>query len=87
MSGLRPYLDRLLPFETALVFVLLGLTIVWYWRPAAEGPLTPQWWQWLTLSLLFFGAVGLHTWRRRRRRYDGLHETIREPLGEPEQRA
>ena len=86
MPAIRTFVDRLLLLEILLVLVLLGLAIAWYWRPAAAGPLDPQWWQWLTLGLFFFGAVGLHTWRHRQRRYGGLHQTIREQLVESEER-
>ena len=57
---------RYLLIEVGLILTLIAMTILLYWRPAADGRLTPPWWHWPSLALLFFAVVGLHTWRRKR---------------------
>lgn len=52
--------------EVALILALLILAILLYWRPASDGDLRPNWWNWPTLAVLFFSIVALHTWRRKR---------------------
>jgi hypothetical protein len=74
-SSGRP--DWQLLLEIGLVLVLIGLGINLFFRPAAEGILSPRWWHWLLLGGLFFGVVGLRTLRRKGRSQRDLHETIR----------
>jgi hypothetical protein len=57
--------NRYLLIEVGLIIALLVLAIFLYWRPAADGDLSPPWWHWPSLALLFFSIVGLHTWRRK----------------------
>lgn len=58
--------NRYLLIEVGLILALLVLSILLYMRPAADGVLRPNWWNWPTLAVLFFAIVGLHTWRRKR---------------------
>jgi uncharacterized integral membrane protein len=51
--------------EVGLILALIVLAIFIYWRPAADGALSPPWWHWPLLAILFFGVVGLHTWRKK----------------------
>lgn len=75
--------SRMLVLEVGLILVLIGLGIVLYWRPAAEGMLAPRWWHWVLLAGIFFSVVGLETRRRKRRAHEALHEAIRDEAGEP----
>ena len=70
--------DPLLLLEIALVLLLIGFGAVLYLRPASQGLFSPPWWRSVALGVLFFGVVGLHTWRRRRRSHTALHQVIRE---------
>jgi hypothetical protein len=70
--------DRVLLIEVVLILVLVGMAIVLYWRPAAEGFLSPSWWSWMVLAVLFFTVAWLHTWRRRHRAQRELHRTLDE---------
>lgn len=73
--------DRGLLLEVGLGLILFVLGVVLFFQPAAEGPLSPRWWHWLVLGVLFFALVGVHTFRRKQRRHRGLHEAIREEGG------
>lgn len=70
--------DRWLLVEVAMVLALIVLGIVFYLRPASEGNLAASWWKWALIAILFFGVVGLRTWRRRNAALSALHQTIRD---------
>jgi hypothetical protein len=75
-----PMLKRVdwpLLLEVVLVFVLIGLGVLLYWGPAAEGTLNPRWWHAVVLTVVFFAILGLAAHRRRRRRRTTLHQTLR----------
>ena len=67
-----------------MVLALIVLGIVFYLRPAGEGELGAQWWEWGVMAVLFFAIVGLRTWRRRRAALSALHQTIREEAARAE---
>jgi type VI protein secretion system component VasK len=70
--------EKALLLEIVLVAVLIAGGAFLYWGPVASGELTPRWWHWLTLGVLFFGILALHTWRAKHRGQRALHRTIRE---------
>ncbi|MEX2571855.1 MAG: hypothetical protein WD737_11205 [Gemmatimonadota bacterium] len=70
--------DRALLTEILLIAGLFATAVYLYWQPAADGALSPRWWHWMVLGLLFFGVVGFHMWRRRRGSRQALRESIRE---------
>jgi hypothetical protein len=59
--------DRLHLLQIGLILLLLGLGVILYWRPAADGLLAPRWWHWVVLAAIFFSVVGLVARRRRLR--------------------
>ncbi len=76
--GTTGRIDRPLLLEIGLILLLIAVGTVLFLRPAATESLSPRWWHWLVLALLFFGVVGLHTWRAKHRSQRMLREVIRE---------
>lgn len=70
--------DWTLLLEIGLGLLLIGLSIVFFWRPAAMGLESSRWWHGVLLGALFFGIIGLHRWRRGRSSHAALRETIRD---------
>lgn len=60
--------DPVLLAEAGLALILLALTVYLFLIPSASPSSEPAWWTWLLLGTLFFGLIGLDTWRRRRDR-------------------
>lgn len=58
--------DRLLLWEAGLALVLFALAVYLFVIPAARDDLSPAWWTWVLLAILFFGLLGLDDYRRRR---------------------
>jgi len=76
--------DPFLLAEVVLVLVLIGLSVVFYLRPAADHLPDARWWQWMLLGALFFGVLGLDGYRRRRGSRRALRDTLRSAGGETE---
>lgn len=71
--------DRLMLVEVGLALALIALAINLYLRPARTETLTSaEWWHWVLMAGLFFGIVGVHTFRRKRLGRMALHDVIRE---------
>lgn len=69
-------LEPLLLIEVGLALLLFGLAVALFFVPAAQPSFVPYWWAWILLAGLFFGIVGLETYRRRHRSREELRRVM-----------
>jgi membrane protein implicated in regulation of membrane protease activity len=76
-------IDWSLLVQLLLIFLLVLLGTLFYWRPAAAGTLDPAWWHAVLLSTLFFACVWVISYRRRQRGRSELRRSLRDGADSP----